>query len=352
MKAQCIGVAKKLFGMSGFFALAEAVDRVPLIGRSLLRVLTYHRVDYPNSRSDLDPHLISATPEQFDRQMRWLSKRFDVVSINDVLGCIRGYGQLPSRPLLVTFDDAYQDFLTYALPVLKKYDLPSVLFVPTAYPSMLVKAFWWDRLYCSLVASGHIGTIVTNAGQVALNPASDRLAIFKQMKAALKRIPHFSMLAEVDSIERQTGSQGPDRAVLTWEQLRAVAKAGVTLAPHTHTHPLLDRLSTRQVLEEIQTSRYVLNFETGNCPPVFAYPSGHYDDSIVAALEAENFALAFTTVRGLNKLGGEHPLKFRRNNVGHKTPDGLLLAQMTGIAHSLNKKIPSSYAPPIRLADV
>jgi peptidoglycan/xylan/chitin deacetylase (PgdA/CDA1 family) len=351
VKAPFIKIAKKLCGTSSFFTLASMVDGLPLAGKSLLRVLTYHRVDHPNSRPDLDPLLISAVPEQFDFQMKWLSKRFDVVSVDDVLGFVGGCGKLPKRPMLITFDDAYQDFLTHAVPVLKKYSLPSVLFVPTAYPSMLVQSFWWDRLYCGLIASRHVGTITTILGRIALEVATDRLSVFKQLKAALKRLPHEAMLAEVQSIERQTASRGPARAVLTWEELRSVSKAGVTLAPHTHTHPLLDRVSTKQAIEELRTSRQVLEAETGNCPPVFAYPSGHFDDSIVSALEAEQFALAFTTVRGLNKLDVEHPLKLRRNNVGRNTPDGLLLAQMAGIAHSFNKRIPLSYAPPIQLAN-
>ncbi len=42
-------------------------------------------------------------------------------------------GRLPSRALLITFDDGYRSFVESALPVLRRFGLPSVLFVTGAY---------------------------------------------------------------------------------------------------------------------------------------------------------------------------------------------------------------------------
>ena len=79
-----------------FVSLAEHVDGQR---SGLLRVLTYHRVDEPAARPWLDPSLISATPEVFDEQMRYLSKNYNLVTITDILSALetRNSKDLPAR---------------------------------------------------------------------------------------------------------------------------------------------------------------------------------------------------------------------------------------------------------------
>jgi peptidoglycan/xylan/chitin deacetylase (PgdA/CDA1 family) len=114
--------------------------------QNLLRVLTYHRVDEPNARPELDPNLISATQEQFARQMEHLAKHARVVTVDQVLHAVRDKSPLPSRSVLITFDDAYSDFSEHAWPTLKRLGLPAVMFVPTSFPSQ-PRGFWWDTVY-------------------------------------------------------------------------------------------------------------------------------------------------------------------------------------------------------------
>jgi peptidoglycan/xylan/chitin deacetylase (PgdA/CDA1 family) len=119
----------------------------------MLRVLTYHRIAGPDSTLGLDPTLISATPTDFERQVRYLADRFQVVTLPEVLHAFRTGTSLPSNAVLVTFDDAYADFGAIAWPILKHYRLPATLFVPTAYPDHPQRLFWWDRLYRAIASS-------------------------------------------------------------------------------------------------------------------------------------------------------------------------------------------------------
>ena len=92
--------------------LLEKLERQP----NLLRVLNYHRVDYPDTRPELDPDLISATPEDFARQMEHIAEQCRVLTIDQVLLSLRDKSPLPPRSVLVTFDDAYVDFTEHAWP--------------------------------------------------------------------------------------------------------------------------------------------------------------------------------------------------------------------------------------------
>src|SRR5262245_12968027 len=100
---------------------------------NFLRVLTYHRVDEPNANPWMDPGLISAAPEAFEAQMKYLAANYQPVSALDVIHAYETDRQhtLPDRAVIVTFDDGYGDFAKYAWPILKLYHIPTILFVPT-----------------------------------------------------------------------------------------------------------------------------------------------------------------------------------------------------------------------------
>src|SRR5213592_1310631 len=78
-------------------------------------VLMYHSISY-----DDDPSAVTMTPQQFDRQMRWLrARRLRGVSMSEL---IEAATQGRARGLVgLTFDDGYQDFITQALPILQRY---------------------------------------------------------------------------------------------------------------------------------------------------------------------------------------------------------------------------------------
>ncbi len=53
------------------------------------------------------------------------------VGAGQVLDALAGGPRLPENPVLITFDDGFEDFVHTALPALAERDLPSTLFVTT-----------------------------------------------------------------------------------------------------------------------------------------------------------------------------------------------------------------------------
>src|SRR3990172_5728080 len=134
----------------------------------LLRVLTYHRIAEPDARPDLYPQTVSATPDQFERQMRFLAGRYRVLSMPEFEAAWERDRCLPPRSVLLTFDDAYRDFGEIAWPVMKRLGLSVTLFVPTAYPDHPQLAFWWDRVHQAVHASRRRDALDTPAGRLPL----------------------------------------------------------------------------------------------------------------------------------------------------------------------------------------
>ena len=87
-------------------------------------VLVYHTI---STRPEPLPGDIDISPERFAQQLRWLSRRSNVVRLEHTLKPTR------RRQLAITFDDGFRDNLTVALPLLEKYQLPMTLFVTAGF---------------------------------------------------------------------------------------------------------------------------------------------------------------------------------------------------------------------------
>lgn len=322
-------------------AASVIVDRALPRRRGVLTILTYHRVDEPSARPDLMPSLISATPDGFARQMAMVARESDPVSLPDVLTALDDPRRLPRRAVLVTFDDGYRDFATNAWPALRAASVPATLFVATGFTGDPAARFWWDRLWAA-VHGAPPSTLATPIGAVPVGPADARATV-SRLRDWLKALDHDAVLHEVDRIVSELGrAQGkspedaPDDSptppsVLDWDELRALAAEGVTLAPHTRSHPLLDRIDLERAEAEISGSFDDLERETGAIAPpvrVLAYPSGAHGESAVEAARRAGVTLAMTTQRGGNDLRRADRLRLRRINVGGRASVPLIRAQL------------------------
>ena len=284
---------------TGFLRLLERSGS----GRSQgIHVLTYHRIAEPEDAAELYPGLISATPSDFEQQMMHLERTGRVVSMADVLGAARGEVALPAGAVTLTFDDAYCDFADTAWPTLERLGLPATLFVPTAYPGDPARRFWWDEMYtaCATDAS-------TVARIVGTSASDGTFEVFRELRARMKSLPHSEAMDLVATVRDAVSLAPAPAAVLDWDRLRALASAGVSLCPHTRTHPLANRIEAEEFRREVADCIADLQREIGDVLPVFAYPSGASTEQAARVLGEEGIELAFTTARGVARLDHQCP---------------------------------------------
>jgi len=321
---------------AAFSTCLASLERAGERCANLLRVLTYHRVDHFGARPELSPALISATPAAFEAQMAYLAAHYRAVSLAELLdACERGTA-LPPRSVLITFDDAYRDFAEHAWPTLKRYGLPVTLFVPTAFPGHSERAFWWDRLHQALNSDG-AEDVETPLGRLPLQTSSQRAEALPRLCDQMKQLAHAQAMSRVDAICAKFGLRTTQNGVLDWDDLRTLAREGVTLGAHTQTHPLMNRISVAEARAEAVGSLRDLEREVGPVARVLAYPGGAFNPAVTETLRREGFALAFTTIRGINDLQIADRLRLRRINVGRHTTLGVLRAQLLPWARFLNR---------------
>lgn len=99
--------------------------------------LLYHRVG--PTVSD-DPHGLTVPMESFKAQVEWLArKKYETLPSLDWWHAVRS-GEPAGKKLLLTFDDAYADIATHALPVLHAHGFSALIFVVTG--SVGMKDHW------------------------------------------------------------------------------------------------------------------------------------------------------------------------------------------------------------------
>ncbi len=153
---------------------------------------------------------------------------------------------LPPRPVLLTFDDGYANWLTHALPVLERFAMPAVMFLCTDPIARGVR-FWFDAA-------------AEREGRASVE--------------ALKRLPYPEWRAAAARSEVACTPDDP-HAPLTVEDVRALARSPlIEVGGHTETHPILANASLEEQRDEIDGCARSIAAWTGKPPRLFAYPNG------------------------------------------------------------------------------
>jgi len=80
---------------------------------------------------------------------------------------------------------------------------------------------------------------------------------------------------------------------MNWNQIRELVDNGVLVGSQAKSHPHLHRLSTKQILNEIEYSNKRFIKELGFKPKLFAYPYGEYDNKTIEVVKGSGFEAAF-----------------------------------------------------------
>lgn len=93
-------------------------------------ILMYHYVRTVTDKKDKIGIGLSVPPEMFDKQMKLLlDKGFTTVTLDDLANAWNSNTPLPKKPIIITFDDGYDDLYKTAYPILKKYNIKATAYI-------------------------------------------------------------------------------------------------------------------------------------------------------------------------------------------------------------------------------
>jgi peptidoglycan/xylan/chitin deacetylase (PgdA/CDA1 family) len=239
-------------------------------------ILCYHSVrgDAPTTPF----HELHVTSDTFERHCRLVAEVCDPISLDDLRAARAGTRSLPSRPVLVTFDDGYRGVLEHALPSLERHKIPATVFA-CAGPILRTQHFWFDAVW-------------RRDGQ--------------QIAADARRIG-FDGWRELERGSRTTAHAFEEHRPLAIAELRQLAAHPlIEIGGHTLTHPTLAIAPLEEQRNEIAGCRQALAELLGTSIRSFAYPYGSaasdYSAASVKAVRDAGFDVACTTDSGFATL--------------------------------------------------
>ena len=117
---------------------AEQTDDAFLTGSKKveLPILMYHSITKNANLSN--NYIISAA--QFEEDLKYLKENgYTTILMQDLINYVNGNGDLPEKPIILTFDDGYFNNYLYAFPLLEKYDSKAVLSIIGYYTDLYSK---------------------------------------------------------------------------------------------------------------------------------------------------------------------------------------------------------------------
>lgn len=194
-------------------------------------ILMYHALDVRSS-------LIALTPERFAWQMQWLyAHGFQTLSLSQLAEALANKARLPSKAVVLTFDDGFASTYQIAFPIMARYGFTATVFL----------------------VSGYCG----------------RHNDWPDQPLAVPQLP-----------------------LLTWEQVREMDHYGIEFGGHTIHHPWLDKLQGDDLAEEVLGSKQAIEEQLGHAISCFAYPYGRYNSAVVKAV-SQTYRAACTTQLGI-----------------------------------------------------
>jgi len=120
-------------------------------------ILMYHHISDVVPPTSLGMSL-TVTPTLFGQQLDYLQKRgYRTITFNQLFDALYYGGPLPSHPIILTFDDGYDDAFHFAFPMLKAHDFSGMFYIITG------KVGWsaylnWKQIRTMLTGGMQIGS--------------------------------------------------------------------------------------------------------------------------------------------------------------------------------------------------
>jgi peptidoglycan/xylan/chitin deacetylase (PgdA/CDA1 family) len=318
-------VAKSVVG-----GLANRLSTGPIVCRGKVAILAYHRVVTHDdlSRGYIEPGMY-VLHDVFDMQVRWLLERFEILSFSQLLARWKA-NEWDERKgyCVLTFDDGWLDNYRYAFPILKKYEVPATIFLPTNYIGSN-EWFWTEKIAFLLTCLGQprvtsmqwnrVGAVIAELPGLVRPELVGREGISLTTMGKVIRQCKLLPPSEIESLLNRLSeilevSIPHERVTVNWSEVMEMAKNGISFGSHSCSHHLLTRLNEETVQQELQESDRLLRTLPVGYLPVFCYPNGDNNDAIQDLVKQCQYVAAVGTRPGVE---GRHPENmYELNRIG------------------------------------
>ena len=163
-------------------------------------ILMYHSISELPFRSRSPYYEIRTSPSVFQAQMQYLHDTgFTTLFPSEIIPWLNSPNSSSKRAVCLTFDDAYENFMTAAFPVLQEFRFKSTVYVPTGLVGSTgpngIKLLGWNQ--------------IRELSQMGVNFGSHTVS-HPEMKKLTEEQLNFELIESKKSLEDSLGKAVPD----------------------------------------------------------------------------------------------------------------------------------------------
>ncbi len=269
-------------------------------------ILMYHSIPDPERAIWIDP-TNTVPSELFEQQIHYLYRNRRVISMSELVDAISHKKNIEKETVVVTFDDGYLDNLEVAAPILKHYDMPATLYLPTGYISR-EETQWIDQLYtmfryatCDQVNLTQIHTSEIIEGDIS--HVAEKYRIYRRIGKALISASYEKRQYLLSKINEQLRPEvTPPRLTLNWVELQYLIDTypNIEIGAHTVDHIDISKCSEEEAHQEIENSIKDIEKNLNERPKHYSFPYGRSTEAhrnLIRELGMKSAVIASSDIR-------------------------------------------------------
>jgi peptidoglycan/xylan/chitin deacetylase (PgdA/CDA1 family) len=264
-------------GLEALYFSGSHVWLRPFVG-GIGTILTLHHVR-PLRRDPFQPNrLLEVTPEFLEYTIRTIRRAgIELVSLDEMHQRLT-HGTGKRRFTCLTFDDGYRDNLCHAHPILKRYEVPYAIYVPTNFPDGLGK-LWWLALEVIIAKSDRVGLVVDEQDRwFECGTIAQKRELYVALYWWLRGLSTPELYRIIHDLAARFGVDlGAlcQEQCMTWGEIAELAADPlVTIGGHSVSHSALAKMSEDSVRSEMRSGMAIIEAALGGRPQHFCYPLG------------------------------------------------------------------------------
>jgi peptidoglycan/xylan/chitin deacetylase (PgdA/CDA1 family) len=313
------------------FILARKRERWPHI------ILLYHRIVEKDSMYLNKGPVVQHKISHFENEIKYLRKYYQVVSIDELIHRMQNGLESIKPCISITFDDGYLDNYELAYPILKKYEVPATIYLAASLIGTNERT-WTDQIEFAMMETEKENIKLPELfGEetIGLRTRKQKEQANIKIAEALKLIPDESRkelmgkIFQVLDIDKNSMTNGKLRRMLNWEEVQKMARDGITIGSHGHTHSVLSKMPVDKAKEDILTSKKIIEEELGIKVKHFSFPNGREEDfsaELGNYCREIGFESIASAVYGVNDLNGRDALLIKR--IGANSPVWMMAGEL------------------------
>jgi peptidoglycan/xylan/chitin deacetylase (PgdA/CDA1 family) len=298
-----------------------------------LTIVMYHYVR--DASYSPYPGIKSRSIREFENQLQYFNKYFNYVTIDQVINTIHGNCELPTNPVLLTFDDGYIDHFENVYPLLRKYGI-SGCFYPCGRAVEEKIVLDVNKIHFILASVGNISKLLYDIFTLLDKYREEHRLSGNEYYYSKLSIPNEYDTGDVVFVKRllqreleitlrkriidilfkkyvTTDEEGfSEELYMDQKHLGELVDNEMHIGVHGYDHHWFDTLDTVTQKSEIDRSLDFIKDINSNQVRSICYPYGAYDKNLLNIINERRFQIGFIVGSRKANLVLENPFLLTR----------------------------------------